>query len=511
MIFKSLRHSNYRLDAVTGKLDSSGSLIADATQGLPPNYIWVRLGDDRTAVPMLSKIRAVAGIDVVVAYDRLWREDVVLEVNLTRTQLDYAAAYNVPQLPANMSTPTGARDIVPGGVFADIAGGLYVRVGPYWHEAGYWDDITPLELTPTATSSKKSLAVVGVDRETNALTYTLTADRSLATNLIINAAPTSYAVADILAVVEADRTVDWRGAVELAHGDTEIDASKIVPLLWIRPVAIGATVSTDGIPGLVPGAVAADKDKFLRGDGTYATPSASSTVPNFGTGVTKTLSSDVASAGTDRHLIIAAQSGTADNLIEITGLNVGDEIIIRADSGDTITVKHNDSGAIDKIILYNGSDLALTGDDTLKLTKTASGTVVQYVDEKGSGGASLSYQQTQRTTDVTLTTAGTYYDVHSLTLGAGTWFIKAQAASNTSSICTFYGKIWDGSSTVWASCGQSAGSGWIVHYGTSAVIVLSGSTTVKFSVTCNVNSQNVVANVNSIGNYACTMTAIQIA
>lgn len=276
MIFKSLRYSNYRLDAVTGKLDSSGNLIADATQGLQPNYIWVRLGDDRTAVPMLSKIRAVAGIDVVVAYDRLWREDVVLEVNLTRTQLDYAAAYNVPQLPANMSTPTSARDIVPGGVFADIAGGLYVRVGPYWHEADYWDDITPLELTPTATSSKKSLAVVGVDRETNALTYTLTADRSLATNLIINAAPTSYAVADILAVVEADRTVDWRGAVELAHGDTEIDASKIVPLLWIRPVAIGADGSTAGITGLVPTPAAADDAKYLRGDMTWATPSGSS-------------------------------------------------------------------------------------------------------------------------------------------------------------------------------------------------------------------------------------------
>lgn len=272
MIFKSLRYSNYRLDAVTGKLDSSGNLIADATQGLQPNYIWVRLGDDRTAVPMLSKIRAVAGIDVVVAYDRLWREDVVLEVNLTRTQLDYAAAYNVPQLPANMSTPTSARDIVPGGVFADIAGGLYVRVGPYWHEADYWDDITPLELTPTATSSKKSLAVVGVDRETNALTYTLTADRSLATNLIINAAPTSYAVADILAIVAADPTVDWRGAVELAYGDTEVDPAKIISLAWLRAAAIGADGASAGISGLVPQPAATDDDKYLRGDLTWATP-----------------------------------------------------------------------------------------------------------------------------------------------------------------------------------------------------------------------------------------------
>lgn len=272
MIFKSLRYSNYRLDAVTGKLDSSGNLIADATQGLQPNYIWVRLGDDRTAVPMLSKIRAVAGVDVVVAYDRLWREDVVLEVNLTRTQLDYAAAYNVPLLPANMSTPVSARDLVPGGVFADSSGGLYVRVGGYWHEANYWDDSSPLLLAPTATSNKKSLAVVGVDRATNTLTYTLTADRSLATNLIINAAPTSYAVTDILAIVAADPTVDWRGAVELAYGDTEVDPAKIISLAWLRAVAIGADGIDAGISGLVPQPAATDDGNFLRGDMTWATP-----------------------------------------------------------------------------------------------------------------------------------------------------------------------------------------------------------------------------------------------
>lgn len=119
-----------------------------------------------------------------------------------------------------------------------------------------------------------------------------------------------------------------------------------------------------------------------------ANGSSSSSLPNFGSGVIKTLSSDVASAGTDRHLILAAQSGTADDLIEITGLNVGDEVIIRADSGDTITVVHNDAGATDKIILYNTTDLEITGDETLKLVKTASGKVVQYVDEKGSSTGS---------------------------------------------------------------------------------------------------------------------------
>lgn len=385
MIFKSLRYTGYRTDAITGKLDSSGNLIADATQGLPANYIWVRLGDDRTAVPMLSKIRAVAGVDVVTAYDRLWREDVVLEVNLPRTPLNYAAAYNVPLLPTNMSTPVSARDIVPGGVFADINGGLYVRVGAYWHEATFWDDSAPLALTPTATSSQKSMAIVGMNRATNTLTFTLTDDRSLAINLIIDGAPTSYAITDILAVMEADRAIDWRGAVELANGATEIDPAKIISLNWRKAEMGGADGSDAGVSGLVPTPASADNVKYLRGDGTWAAVS-SSALPAFGAGVTKTLSSDVASAGSDRHLVIAAQSGTADNLIEITGLSAGDETVIRADAGDTITVKHNDAGATDKILLHAAADLALSGDMTLKLIKTASGKVVQYVDASGSGG-----------------------------------------------------------------------------------------------------------------------------
>jgi hypothetical protein len=118
-------------------------------------------------------------------------------------------------------------------------------------------------------------------------------------------------------------------------------------------------------------------------------------LPAFGAGVIKTLSSGVATAGSDRHLILAAESGTADDCIEISGLSVGDEVIVRADAGDTITLKHDDAGATDKIILYNNADVALTGDQTMKLVKTTSGKVVQPVDEKGTGGGStVAYEET---------------------------------------------------------------------------------------------------------------------
>lgn len=44
-------------NAQTGKLNSDGSLNTNVSDGLAPPYIWVRFGEDRAAVPILSKIR----------------------------------------------------------------------------------------------------------------------------------------------------------------------------------------------------------------------------------------------------------------------------------------------------------------------------------------------------------------------------------------------------------------------------------------------------------------------
>ncbi|MBK8035289.1 MAG: hypothetical protein IPK17_38455 [Chloroflexi bacterium] len=488
-IFSSIRYTNWRTNAVTGKLDDNGDLIPDAAQGLANNYIWVRLGDDRTAVPMLSKIRSEPGIDVIVAFDRLYGKDVVVEVDLERSPIQNAAAYNVPRLPAAMSTPISARDLVPGGVFADASGGLRVRIGSYWHEGGYYADTAASLLVPTATSGMKSLAVVGVNRVTNAVTYALTADHATAYTLIANGAPTAQAVSDILVVVTANPHIDWRGAVELKNGDAEVNPAKIVPLNWLKSAMVGADGVDAGVAGLVPAPAATDNDRVLLGDGSWAFrhltsttatlltiasgvvtapattcfitiaaqtgtaddldtatvigapriillqadtgdtiavkhntgniklnggadfslsgdktlalfwdgtnladvgaggSASSSTLPAFGAGIVKTLASGVATAGSDRHLIIAAESGTADDLIEVSGLSAGDEVILRADAGDTITVKHNDAGATDKIILYGAADMILSGDKTVKLFKSASGKVVQYVDDSTTGSA----------------------------------------------------------------------------------------------------------------------------
>jgi len=80
---------------------------------------------------------------------------------------------------------------------------------------------------------------------------------------------------------------------------------------------------------------------------------------NFGAQAIKTIAVGVAAAGDDRNLIIAAESGTADDLIELTGCTVGDEVLLRADTGDTITVKDNDAGATIKIHTNTGADITL--------------------------------------------------------------------------------------------------------------------------------------------------------
>lgn len=246
---------------------------------LPANYVWVfdPQGDKRVSSPAknLSTEYGV-GMAVIVAYNVDTQEDDVLGVDTILAPIEQggaAAGLNSPQKPASLSTPVSARDITVGGVFAASSGGLDVRIGAFWHEGGYYPDSAALTLTPTATSSRKSFAVVGVNRLTNTASYTLTTDRAVSATLISNGAPTTQAVTDIMAVVDANPHIDWRGAVELKNGDTEVNPAKIVPLPWLKAVMVGADGVDAGLSGLVPTPAATDDVKFLKGDGTWDTPS----------------------------------------------------------------------------------------------------------------------------------------------------------------------------------------------------------------------------------------------
>lgn len=108
--------------------------------------------------------------------------------------------------------------------------------------------------------------------------------------------------------------------------------------------------------------------------------------PNYGASATKTASSDVVAVGSDRNIVIAAESGTADDVIEITGLSEGDSVILRADAGDTITLKHNDAGATIKILTLDDADLILDENHPIEFILVGTNELHQVFDEVGAGG-----------------------------------------------------------------------------------------------------------------------------
>lgn len=108
--------------------------------------------------------------------------------------------------------------------------------------------------------------------------------------------------------------------------------------------------------------------------------------PDYGSVATVTLSSDVCAAGSNRHVVVAAQTGTADDLIEVTGLSVGEKIALRADAGDTITVKHNSGSATIKILIQDDADFVLDEKHPLELMLISATELVQIYDEASGGG-----------------------------------------------------------------------------------------------------------------------------
>lgn len=101
---------------------------------------------------------------------------------------------------------------------------------------------------------------------------------------------------------------------------------------------------------------------------------------SIGSGVNKGISSGVITTGADRNIVAQAETGTSDDLIEISGLSVGDVVYLRADAGDTITIKHNDAGATNKIHLRRDADLILDEQNPLELLQIATNVLVEVGD-----------------------------------------------------------------------------------------------------------------------------------
>lgn len=421
-IFKALKptYTRKRIGCL-GRYTANGAPDPDPRADLPPDYVWVRFDGDRGATRVKNlRVRAAWGTPVWVEFNELTREDEVREVHGVLAPVAFggavAAALNVPAIPASLSPPTPARDILPGGVFADENGGLRVRVLPMWSPGGaWWDGTTLLALTPTATANRKSMRVIGIDPLTNSATTALTADRGVAVNLIADGMPTAQGAADLQTVIDAQPEIFWVGAVELAHDATAINPAKIADLrFWRIPALTGADGTNAGRRGLAPAPAAADHTKYLRGDATWAdingsinwgTPGAlGGATPNTGAFTTLTTTGDltVGGAGSLSGRVMITPGASQRGIDMQLNATPGDALRVRSSGGTTLFGVNSfgrasyrvstDDNNVFNISSAGGSVIYQMGtltSSTLFLLTGLAGQTGDYFRARDSGGSTL--------------------------------------------------------------------------------------------------------------------------
>lgn len=148
---------------------------------------------------------------------------------------------------------------------------------------------------------------------------------------------------------------------------------------WYIKDSTGTETQLSGAAGTILGSTGSTDNRIIRADGTGGVTIQSSAVSisdsgAFSNGIFSakdnrilwdtefniTIASGVAAASTNRSIVLNAETGTTDDCIEITGVNsIGEIIFVRAATGHTITLKHNDAGATRKILLTSESDYVL--------------------------------------------------------------------------------------------------------------------------------------------------------
>lgn len=119
--------------------------------------------------------------------------------------------------------------------------------------------------------------------------------------------------------------------------------------------------------------------------------------------------------------------------------------------------------------------------------------------------------------DVALTTAGTWYDGPSVSLGPGTWLLWGHATCEAgSSGSHFIGKIWDGTTAVGSAQANAPNTGNATEVVVvSQPVVLTATTTYKLSVTPSVGGASQLMKAATpaygSGNHATTLVALRVA
>lgn len=417
--FRALRPSYTRKRiGYLGRYNADGNIDPDPRSDLPADYIWVRFDADRGGTRVKNlRVRAEWGTPVWVEFNELTREDEVREVHSLLAPQAFggaiAAALNVPALPAGVSTPTTARDIIPGGLFADASGGLSMRIMPTWTPFGtWWSGDTLIELVPTATASSRSFAIIGIT-SVGEVGTTLTTDRGLTYPLVDgDGYLTADGSADIKTVMDANPEVWWVAAVLLTNGMTEVDSTRIYDLrFWQMPTMTGADGADAGAVGFVPAPAATDNTKALFGNGTWqAALKADGTVAmaaalnlngfdlnavnwlNFDDSSELTINAGAITATQTFHRVDTEADTAADDLDTINGGSDGRILILRAEhTNRSVVIKHNTGN----IQTYSGADVTLN-ETYMPVLLIYDGTLTKWLAFGGGGAGSpaASYYQT---------------------------------------------------------------------------------------------------------------------
>ena len=149
----------------------------------------------------------------------------------------------------------------------------------------------------------------------------------------------------------------------------------------------------------------------------------------FGAKTIKTLATGVIASGTDRNIVVAAQSGIVDDCIEITELSIGQKVLLTADAGDTITLKHNNGGATVKILIQDDADFVLDEVHPVEFIKMSATTLVQVYDEVGAASNLADYADMAAmiTGQSNQTIGNLYYTIDT----DGYWVLIAKTASSS--------------------------------------------------------------------------------
>lgn len=135
--------------------------------------------------------------------------------------------------------------------------------------------------------------------------------------------------------------------------------------------------------------------------------------------------------------------------------------------------------------------------------------------------SALSYEQAFLTGDVTLTSAGTFYDGPSISCVAGTWLVSGSVIvlnSSSGGNATAVAKLWDGTTAYKAGEQTHTVDNASITFSFAAVVVLGSTTTLKISVTHHTTSGTAgkilatpLNDNTGLTNKASSITAVRIA